>query len=364
MYTKAILELDKYIRELLYDYDCVIVPQLGGFVTNYRPASFSDKSGVATPPGKAILFNKNLTHSDGLLERTVSQHQHISFEEAGTALRKITEAYWSRLNGGEKVHFKRIGVLYIDAHKKLQFEPTEDENFLKSSFGFEPFSLPPMVKHDARIHSLPGEPEIIEMDTEDEDEALPMRKSRSIYWVAAAAILPFLGMSLYIGLSTNFTSPTEWSLAELVPTKSAVYDQAQYHPDRKRPELPETVFGKDDTTFPEHTAVFPFSLTDGAADSSGIWVNLNTVEAPATAVDRGPYHIITGCFEESKNAEKYVSGLLSRGFSSASILDYHRGLHRVEIENFGNYQEALARLHTFRDNGTFPNAWLLKKPKS
>ena len=43
-------ELDKYISELLFDYDCVIVPQLGGFVTNYKPAYF-DK-GIAHPPSK------------------------------------------------------------------------------------------------------------------------------------------------------------------------------------------------------------------------------------------------------------------------------------------------------------------------
>ncbi|MFN2430356.1 MAG: hypothetical protein ABR574_10085, partial [Cryomorphaceae bacterium] len=39
--------LDQYINELLYDYDCVILPQLGGFVTNYKPAQIDEAKGIA-----------------------------------------------------------------------------------------------------------------------------------------------------------------------------------------------------------------------------------------------------------------------------------------------------------------------------
>ena len=32
---------DPYINELLFDHDCVIVTDLGGFIANYRPASIN-----------------------------------------------------------------------------------------------------------------------------------------------------------------------------------------------------------------------------------------------------------------------------------------------------------------------------------
>jgi hypothetical protein len=35
------MKLDHYISQLLFRYDCVIVPNLGGFVTNYKPATIN-----------------------------------------------------------------------------------------------------------------------------------------------------------------------------------------------------------------------------------------------------------------------------------------------------------------------------------
>jgi hypothetical protein len=33
------MKIEQYISELLYKYDCVIVPGLGGFVANYKSAT-------------------------------------------------------------------------------------------------------------------------------------------------------------------------------------------------------------------------------------------------------------------------------------------------------------------------------------
>ena len=47
-------------KELLQLHDCVIFPNLGGFVAQYCPANFDEKKSVLSPPHKQILFNKNL----------------------------------------------------------------------------------------------------------------------------------------------------------------------------------------------------------------------------------------------------------------------------------------------------------------
>src|SRR6056297_1172136 len=169
-------ELDQYISELLYDYDCVILPQLGGFVTNYKPARIDESKGIALPPRKDIGFNRNLMRSDGLLEKSLSDGQKITFEEAGEAVKKQVAAYWETLNSGEKVRFNKIGLLYIDDDKNLQFKPSDDINYLKTSFGFESFALP-----EPRI--VQKEP--VEVVAEDEHAEIhydKIRKSRSIVY--------------------------------------------------------------------------------------------------------------------------------------------------------------------------------------
>ncbi len=376
------MEIEKYIRELLYDYDCVIVPQLGGFVTNYRPASIGQESGIGNPPGKDILFNKNLTQSDGLLERAIATGSKISFEEAGATLKNLAEEYWSKLNGGEKVNFKKIGVLYIDGHKKLRFEPAAGQNYLKASFGFESFSLPPVVKNESKPIEIKAvdEAKVVEATF---NENQPFKKSRSIYWVAAATLLPFVAMSIYMGLTTNFKSPAELTLAELVPFKTKSFEKPTYTERTTKDADMAIKDDKKEESFPENTAIFPFSFEKNEVDSNGIWVNLDKGNTPkeevvanvavskkiiadkadAAVTNTKLYHIIAGCFGDEANANKYVTRLQSKGYP-ASILDFHKNLHRVELESFSDYSTALESLQAMRNDGTFPNAWLLKKPQS
>ncbi|NEN21925.1 SPOR domain-containing protein [Cryomorpha ignava] len=365
------MEIDKYIQELLYDYDCVIVPQLGGFVTNYRPAVADLNSGIGHPPGKDIRFNKNLTKSDGLLERAVADGAKISFEDAGIVLKDISEKYWSKLNGGAKVQFKRIGVLYIDDHKNLRFEPAADQNYLKASFGLDSFTLPAITEMTQNPDEEKKPTPVIPIERA-EPETIRFKSNKSIYWVAAATILPFVAMSVYLGVSTNFKSPTEITLAELIPFGINPAEAVKFTPRATSAEAKPASNDTDGTGFPENTAVFPFSFETNTVDSSGVWINLNEEKKPFATPEEvspskskltGTYHIIAGCFGEEVNAKKFVNNLKDRGYKAA-ILDYHKKLHRVRLESFTDYSTALSTLQELRNDGTFPNAWLLKKPLS
>ncbi len=352
--------LDPYLENLLVDYDCVVVPQLGGFITNYKPAQIDQKSGVAHPPQKDVSFNKNLTKSDGLLETTLSQDRNISFEEASASLKDAVEMCWQKLHEGRKVQFKKVGVLYIDGNKNLRFEPSGDVNFLKSSFGFDSFKLPAPATRETPIPAVQTE----EVPAETPVIELGRSRTSSIYWVAAATMLPFIAMSAYIGISTDFKSPTEVTVADLNPFKSASHAIPAYA--ERETNTNKVSVETTEVAFPENVAVFPYSFETGKIDSTGVWVDLREkgVASPALAAKpSGLYHIIGGCFGERTNAEKFVSRLEMRGYSAA-ILDLHKGLYRVKIESFGDYDQALNSLDDMRTTGTFPNAWLLKKPVS
>ena len=74
------VHLDKYIVQLLHHHDCVIIPEFGGFVAQYKPASLDRVTGFYSPPSKQILFNINLKNNDGLLANKIAQEQDISSE--------------------------------------------------------------------------------------------------------------------------------------------------------------------------------------------------------------------------------------------------------------------------------------------
>jgi len=358
-----ITELDKYVSELLFDYDCVIVPQLGGFVTNYKPAYF-DK-GIGHPPSKELRFNKNLTKNDGLLSQSISNTEGLSIQDADAVLHETVENYLSQLKETGRVQLKKVGVLFIDANNQLRFRPDTTTNYLRNSFGFESFEMPPEVaKEISAIAEKETKPEK-ETFREKEAPVIPIAEpsyKKGIYWVAAATLLPFVGMSIYLGMSTDFKSPTQITPAELIPlNRSASPKYAHREITMSEEELEE------ETNYPDNTLIFPFDFETNEVDSLGVWINMSSVpvevlEEKPTA-NNGIYHIIGGCFGEKGNAEKFVSRLQSRGYN-AHILDLNKGLYRVKIESFDDYEKALKELRSTRDNGTFPNAWLLKKKTS
>ncbi|MCA1762015.1 MAG: SPOR domain-containing protein [Flavobacteriales bacterium] len=294
--------------------------------------------------------------SDGLLEKSLSDGQKISFEEASEAVKKQVSAYWETLNAGEKVRFNKIGLLYIDEDKNLQFKPSNDVNYLKASFGFESFALP-----EPRIVDKEAT-EVAADEREEEDVQYDkIRKSRSIGFAAAAAIIPFIAMSAYIGFTTNFKSPTEISAAEILPFSGNRFEKPTYER-RDLENRAAEVAANNDSPFPENETVFPYSFLESKIDSTGVWVDLRKMEKTEEAsVLSGKYHIIAGCFGEKSNADTYVERLKMRGYS-AGILDYHKNLFRVKIVSFNDYQTALRELKSLRENEVFPNAWLLKKP--
>ena len=76
------MTLAKYIGDLLYRYECVIVPKFGGFVTNEISAKVNHFTHTFYAPSKQITFNSHLQNSDGLLVNYVASAKSISYAKA------------------------------------------------------------------------------------------------------------------------------------------------------------------------------------------------------------------------------------------------------------------------------------------
>ena len=98
------------ISKLLFEHDCVIVPGLGGFITNYKPAIIHPQHHTFHPPSKQIIFNAALNSNDGIL---INAYCGI-FETDFTTAAKIID---------QKVHAIRISLLNMFRSKeKLTFK--------------------------------------------------------------------------------------------------------------------------------------------------------------------------------------------------------------------------------------------------
>jgi hypothetical protein len=389
------LKLDKNISDLLYQYDCVIVPELGGFVSNYHPASLDGNSSIFSPPRKAISFNSYLKNNDGLLAKYIAEKESLSFEEVNEQLKRTVEEYFTKLNNGDRVVFDKVGILYMDKSKKIQFSPELANNYLLESFGLRRVyahadqKVKTVVKEPIRIIKkeqpvkvenivVPIAPptEVVELKTKDAPiEELDDDMKRRI-WRSAAVIIPFALLMGYF-----LKDPSEGSnqhLSNLNPFKDSIA-----HTYQKRSEVFNVPVTKMESDFPdlfelpEDKKTIYFSLTDNEEDKipvsliektktlprvsekvASTALNIEKYMAP-TAIKSRKYHVIAGCFGEQKNAQKKVRRIRKKGFD-AFIIDKRKGLYRVVYGSFSTKNDALVMLQAVKQNED-RSAWLLKK---
>src|SRR5690606_8086535 len=80
------MQLSNYIADLLYRYECVIIPGFGAFLTRSQSARIDESTHTFYPPSKVLSFNKQLQVNDGLLANYVASVEKCSY---AMALQKV-----------------------------------------------------------------------------------------------------------------------------------------------------------------------------------------------------------------------------------------------------------------------------------
>jgi len=75
------MRTEHYIEELLYRYNCVVVPEFGAFLAHTASARIDSVSNTLHPPTKVISFNEQLSKNDGLLVSHISKAKNLSYED-------------------------------------------------------------------------------------------------------------------------------------------------------------------------------------------------------------------------------------------------------------------------------------------
>jgi hypothetical protein len=127
--------VEKYIRSLLYEHDCVVIPDFGGFIAHYTSASVHPIRHTFVPPSKEIAFNEMLKLNDGMLISYIASGEGINREEAAKKVRDFADSVRDDIRRHHKYVFEEIGTLTLNLEQKLQFAPFKHINYLGESFG-------------------------------------------------------------------------------------------------------------------------------------------------------------------------------------------------------------------------------------
>ena len=132
------MNLDKYIEDLLYRNECVVIPNFGAFITSINPANLNNE-GVFTPPSKSISFNKKIKKNDGILANYIAELNDISFDEAMKLIKLNVSNFNNDILNKKDIVFSKVGVISIK-EGLTEFTSYTNINYLKDSFGLSSVS--------------------------------------------------------------------------------------------------------------------------------------------------------------------------------------------------------------------------------
>ncbi len=136
----------KYISDLLFDYECVVIPGLGGFIINDKPATINYNTHHFNPPFRQVSFNPYLLTNDGLLINYIAKEEKITYKQAKKQLDEFVKNCHNTLNNGKSVKFDKIGTIFKDENDKIIFEQDLSVNYNPESFGLSSFISPAIRK--------------------------------------------------------------------------------------------------------------------------------------------------------------------------------------------------------------------------
>jgi hypothetical protein len=311
------MNIESYIAQLLYRYQCVTVPGFGAFLTEIQSAQLIESSNSFFPPKKIISFNAYLKNNDGLLANHIAQAEKTSYEYAISAIQYEVFSWKKALQENGLFSIKNVGNFSLNADKNLIFTPFDQTNYLTNSFGLSAF-VSPIVKRELFEQKIVALEENIEEN--NVIELIPERKRANVYFKYASIFVLGLGITgavvypVYQNHIANETTIVE----------SAVQKQVQYK--------------IQEATFFIETPIPAVTLTVKESKMS--------------------YHIMAGAFREEKNAQKKFEQLSSQGYNARRIPKNKYGLFPVLYGSYATFAEADKAKQKIRNTDN-PDAWVL-----
>ena len=360
------MQVDKHISSLLFEHDCVIVPDFGGFVSGYAAAKVHPTQHVFTPPHKNITFNKHLKNNDGLLVNHIAHKENKTFAEANLIVGTFVTECNQTLKRGDKIILEHLGSLYLDVERNIQFEPDNSVNYLVEAFGMTAIQSLPIKRE--------GIQERIEKKFTDR-EPIPQEQKRQKGFVRVSSLVTMLVVALSAGiifLSVKTNGLKDINYSSLNPFGERMNPLYKERTEVK-PALTEKNFSTEKISLPNNDTIPLTAIAFVNNIDNKLIVRLNDNVAPGihkrdkTSVAANSmrsvkglrYHIVSGCFKIEANAHNFVAMLKAKNLNAAIIGKNKDGLFVVSCGDYAHKEEAYQALARIRAANT--EAWLYEQ---
>ncbi|MFV8225298.1 SPOR domain-containing protein [Christiangramia aquimixticola] len=305
------MNISSHIQDLLYRYECVVLPGFGAFLSQKQSAYIDEESNEFFPPKKVISFNRQLIKNDGLLANYIAEVENVRYTTANNIIQEFVYDLENSLQNQSKAELAHIGKFFLDEEDRLQFEPFSEVNFLTQSFGLGTYKAEAVNR------------EVYKKQVEALEEKAPIaftpeRRRNSVLKYAAIGLVA-LGISSFAGLNIYSSQVSKHNIAEQQEAETQLQQQIQ-----------QATFVID-----------------------------NPLPAVTFEIEKqsGNFHVVAGAFRVEENAQKKVDELREAGHKARLIGENAYGLHQVVYSSHQTRREAINKLYAVKK--TNEAAWLL-----
>lgn len=366
------INLSKHIEILLLEHDCVIVPKLGGFITNQVEAHYGDNFFV--PPYRTIGFNKNLLINDGLLVQSYMQVYDASYPDAYKQMEMDIDEMLQQLDLNGVFQFEGIGRIRKSVDGNITFESSESSESgmltpeLYGLCALEVKSVDEVRKEKELINTIQStsvlpiqsEGHLSSAYTPDEkdgeEENVTIRLHRRWVDVSIAAVVSVLLFFLFSYPSFRNSTQSDTCVAG-----SLYVGKENNHKPMENVQVSRK--SGVDNKVKETMGKEEVQETDSSSVALQIEENISVGTEQETADEdavKKEFVLVLASYVSKTNSAAFIENLKSEGFTEAEYIRTGK-ISRIVYSGYASRDEAADSLNVLRrQNPAFKEAWILK----
>ena len=361
------IELERHIEIQLLNNDCVIVPDLGGFMAHYEEAHYDSMDGSFLPPKRTLGFNPALKMNDSLLVQSYIEAYDISYPEALHRIEDEVNELRQHIDNEGYYELNDIGILRVNNFGNYEFEPCEAGILTPSLYGLNSLEIDSLDQPNSTLIETKVAPVKLDSNGKQEekavveDEALETPNSSlyisnddertvrirvSVLRNAVAVAIALLAFFLFstplnnkVGKEQQVMNINTDVLTRIMP-KSEVKGNAYV--------LGAENIANNNKSIDKTKAEIP-QVASNSSKSDSI------TSKPQQVLSY--YTLVLASHVSQKNAAAFVEKLHKVGFNEAEV-NVRNKVTRVIFNRYSTEAEAYKALHDLQEYSEFNEAWV------
>ena len=366
-----VIELERHIEILLLSNDCVIVPNLGGFVAHNIEARYEEQEQLFLPPLRTLGFNPQLTINDSLLVQSYIEAYDISYPVALQRIEGEVEELKQHLQNEGSYELNDIGILALNEDGNYVFTPCEAGILTPTLYGLssvemarldvqsQPTDVPATAKDEAthaRIVDMSSLTPETEQDADDLDEAEENDVVRIKYtWIRNTVAIAAILLAAFILVLP--TGKTEMMTRTISNINNGLFFGMMTEKDTNASKI--SISKIEERGARSENTQKADSQDKSVADSAVVTsTNGNLTPHSTLHTPQKQFCIVLASYVSMRNANAFIERLQKQGYDQAEIFE-RNNIRRVIYGHYASENDAYNDLRRFHRQSETAEAWVM-----